>query len=101
MNWHARFEEEVNRRHPGMGIWYTRVSRQPGWVTRTAVFLAVLVVVVPLVLLTLAAVVVGLSCLLVLGLVAKVGRYFSALFGGGGGGPRDDGRRNVRVINRP
>ncbi len=100
MNWHVRFEEEVRRRHPGMGVWYTRISRQPGWVTKTAVFMAILIVVVPVVLLTLAAVLVGLACLVVLGLIARVGRFISCLLGGGWK-TRDDGRRNVRVIERP
>jgi len=99
MSWHVRFEEEVHRRSPGMGVWYTRISRQPGWVTRTAVFIAVLIVVVPVVLLTLAAVLVGLACLVVLGLVARIGRSISGLLGGGWK-TRDDGRRNVSVIDR-
>ncbi len=100
MNWHVRFEEEVHRRHPGMGVWYTRISRQPGWVTRTAVFMALLIVVVPVVVLTLAAVFVGLACLLVLGLIARVGRFITGLLGGSAK-PRNDGRRNVRVIEKP
>lgn len=99
MNWHVRFEEEVRRRSPGMGQWYTRISRQPGWVTRTAVIMATLVVVVPLLLLTLAAVVVGVTCLLVLGLIARIGQIFTGRVGGRR--PGDDGRRNVRVIERP
>lgn len=100
MSWQVRFEEEVRRRHPGAGVWYSRISRQPGWVTKTALIIATLVVVLPLLLLTLAAVVVGLACLLVLGLVARVSRLISGLFGGGIRA-RDDGRRNVRVIERP
>lgn len=99
MNWHVRFEEEVHRRSPGMGLWYTRIRQQPGWVTRTAIIMAILVAVVPLLLLTLAAIFVGLTCLLVLGLIAQIARFFSGLFGGGR--PHDDGRRNVRVIERP
>lgn len=100
MNWHVRFEEEVRRRHPGAGVWVTRISRQPGWVTQTALVLALLVVVVPILLLTLAAVLVGMTCLLVLGLVARAGAFFSGLFGGTWR-KRDDGRRNVQVIERP
>ena len=100
MSWQVRFEEEIHRRAPGAGVWYTRISRQPGWVTRTALIIAILVVVLPLLLLTLAAVMVGAACLLVLGLVAQVVRFFSNLFGGGLRS-RDDGRRNVRVIERP
>ncbi len=100
MDWHVRFEEEMSRRHPGAGRLYARVRRQPGWVTRTAFIIAVLVVVVPILLLTLAAVAVGLACLLVLGLVAQIGRFFANLFRGGLG-REDDGRRNVRVVERP
>lgn len=100
MSWHVRFEEEVRRRHPGTGVWVTRISRQPGWVTKTALLAAMLVVVVPIVLLTLAAVVIGLTCLGVLGLIASAGRFVSRLLGWSH--PRqDDGRRNVQVIDRP
>ncbi len=99
MSWHVRFEEEVRRRHPGAGVWYTRVSRQPGWVTKTALVMALLVVVVPIVLLTLAAVAIGLICLLVLGLVASAGRFISGLFDGSLK-RQDDGRRNVQVVDR-
>jgi hypothetical protein len=103
MKWHVRFEEEVRRRHPGAGTLYTRVSKQPGWVTKTALLMATMVVVVPIVLLTLTAVVIGLVCLLVLGMIASAGRFVSGLFGGTLGAPRpprDDGRRNVEVIDR-
>lgn len=100
MSWHVRFEEEVRRCHPGAGEWYARVSRQPGWVTRTALFLALLVVVVPIIVLTLTAVVVGVVSLLILGLIARIGQFITGLIGGG---PkvREDGRHNVRVIERP
>ncbi len=104
MNWQARFQEEVHRRHPGAGVWVTRVSRQPSWVTKTALVLAMLVVVVPIVLLTLAAVVIGLICFTILGLIASASRFISNLFGGSLSPPRppkDDGRRNVEVIDRP
>jgi hypothetical protein len=100
MSWHIRFEEEVRRRHPGAGIWYTRISRQPGWVTRTALGVAVLVVVVPVVLLTLAAVVIGVICFTALSLAASIWRFISSPFGRTHT-PSDDGRRNVEVIDRP
>ena len=101
MNWHVRFQQEVHRRHPGAGVWYTRVSRQPGWVLKTAVGVALMVVVVPIVLLTFAAVLVGLTCLLALSLVAAIARGVSGLFTPGTARSQDDGRRNVRIINRP
>ena len=100
MSWQVRFEEAVFNRHPGAGQWYARVRRQPGWVTRTAFIIAVMVVVLPLLALTLAAVVVGLACLLVLGMVAYVGKAVTDLFNGGPRRKRD-GRRNVRVMDRP
>jgi len=100
MSWYIRFEEEVQRRHPGVGVWVTRISRQPGWVTKTALAAAMLVVVVPILLLTLAAVVIGLFCFTLLGLVASAGSFVTGLFDGSHK-PRDDGRRNVKVIDRP
>jgi hypothetical protein len=81
-------------------MWVTRISRQPGWVTKTALALALLVVVVPIVMLTLAAVTVGVVSLLLLGVVARAGAFISGLFGGSLP-QHDDGRRNVRVIERP
>ncbi len=101
MDWHARFEEAVHRRSPSAGVYYARLSRQPGWVLKTAGFVALLVVVVPVVLLTLAAVIVGLICLAVLGLIASAIRGVAGLFRPATNRRQDDGRRNVRVIERP
>lgn len=99
MNWHVRFEEEVRKRHPRAGVWVSRVGQQPGWVAKTALAVTLFVVVVPIVLLTLAAVAVGAVCFLVLGLLARAVALISGLFNGTGR-KRDDGRRNVRVIDR-
>lgn len=99
MSWHARFEEEVRRRHPRAGVWVSRVGQQPGWVTKTAIAVTLFVVVVPIVLLTLAAVAVGVVCFLILGLIARTAAFFSGLFNGAHR-KRDDGRRNVQVIDR-
>jgi len=99
MSWHVRFEEEVRRRHPGAGVWVSRIGRQPGWVTKTALAAAMLVVVVPVVLITLAAVVIGLICFTALGLIASALRFITGLFDGSQK-TRDDGRRNVQVIDR-
>jgi len=101
MNWHTRFQQEVHRRHPGAGMWYAKVNQQPGWVVKSALAVALLVVVVPIVLLTLAAVLVGVTCLLVLSIVASIVRSFTGLFSPGALRSQDDGRRNVRVIHRP
>ncbi len=100
MSWQVRFEEEVRRRHPGAGMWYTRVSRQPSWVTKTALVAALIVVVVPIIALTIAAVIIGLLCLLVLSLVASVWRFVTSPFSGTRAS-KDDGRRNVTIIDRP
>jgi antibiotic biosynthesis monooxygenase (ABM) superfamily enzyme len=99
MNWHVRFEEEVRRRHPGAGMWYTRVSRQPSWVTKTALLAALLVVVVPIILLTLAAIVIGLICFTALSLIASAWRFISSPFSSTRP-PKNDGRRNVQIIDR-
>ena len=100
MSWQVRFEEEVRRRHPGAGMWYTRVSRQPGWVTKTAMMAALLVVVVPIIALTIAAVIIGLACLLILSLVANIWRWVTSPFAAGPKPSKDDGRRNVTIIDR-
>ncbi len=100
MNWHVRFEEEVHRRHPGASVWYSRVSKQPGWVTKTALLVTILIVVVPIVLLTLTAIVIGLACLLLLSLIASAWRFISSPFTSTRT-PKDDGRRNVQIIDRP
>ncbi len=100
MSWHVRFEEKVRRRHPRAGQWYAQINQQPGWVTKTALTLALLVVVVPIVILTLAAVCVGILALLILGTIARIARFFSNPFNAGTK-PRNDGRQNVRVIERP
>ncbi len=97
-------------RHRTFGPWYERVQRQPGWVVKLALTATVLVVVVPIVVLTLAALVVGLVVFTIAGLVAVGMR----VLGGGVGnlfafgrrsrssspGALDDGRRNVRVLRR-
>lgn len=93
MSWHEHIRE-----HPTMGVWYERYRSRPSWVVRGALVAAVLVVVVPLVLLTLAAVIVGMLVFAALSLVASIGNLF-----GGGRDVKpsgDDGRRNVRVIQR-
>lgn len=80
-------------------MWISRVSQQPGWITKTAIAVALLVVVVPIVLLTLAAVFVGAICFLILGLAARAAAFISGLFNGSHR-KRDDGRRNVQIIDR-
>ena len=83
------------RSHPRFSVWYERLDRSPGWVNRIAVTAAVLTVVLPLVLLALAALVVGVIVFTLLSIVA---RLLALLAGGGAAVP--DGRVNVRVVRR-
>ncbi|MFA9479858.1 hypothetical protein ACERK3_16365 [Phycisphaerales bacterium AB-hyl4] len=96
---------------PRLNLWYRRVSGRPGWVWTAALGAAVLVVLLPLVLLTLAAVIVATAVFATLSLVVAGMRFVNRLLGGGGR-PGDDAhqgpaadlnasRRNVRVIERP
>lgn len=87
-------------------MWQQRVNGRPGWVWKSAAFAAVLVVVVPLVLLTLTAIVVGVAVFAVMSLIAAIGRAFSGLAGGGSSDPHHaptqgpERRENVRIIER-
>lgn len=93
------------RQHPRFGPWYTRVERQPSWVIKFTAIAAVLVIVVPLVLLTFAALLVAAVVFTFLALVmrglAVLGSIFN--FSNPDDAPtyRGDGRENVRVIQRP
>lgn len=91
------------RQHPRFGPWYAQVERQPNWVIKLAVIAAVLVFVVPLVLLTLAALVVAAAVFMVLALVMRglaVARSLFDFRGPDAPTYRGDGRENVRVIER-
>ena len=91
--------------HPKAGRWYARVERGPSWAIGPAVGVAALVIVVPLVLLSLAAVAAGLIVFLLLALVGQVFSVIRSIWRGLTG-QRDgaplaaDGRHNVRVIHR-
>ena len=87
------------REHPTFGTYYARVERQPGWVVRLTLLAAVLVIVVPLMILTLAAVLTAGVVFVLASLVARVASLFTR--GPRDVGPTDDGRENVRVIERP
>lgn len=88
------------REHPKYGTWYRRVEGRPGWVWKWAIGAALLVIVVPLILITLAAVVVGTVVFVVLGFIASVLRLFLP-----SDRPvktpsnADAGRENVRIID--
>jgi len=87
------------REHRQFGPWVQRIDRQPGWITKAAIIAALLAFVLPLALLTLAAVMVGVVIFLTFALIATglaaVARFWAGLTGRLGA---DDGRRNVRVI---
>ena len=91
------------RDHPQYGRWYQRVEGRPGWVWKSAITAAVLIIIIPLVLLSLAAILVGVLVFLVLGLIASILRLFQP--GNRSGQPpmsprsADDGRENVRIMD--
>ena len=82
---------------------HARVSQQPGWVIGVTVAAVVLVFVIPLALLALAALLVGTVVYLVASLLARLSRFFQRALGGETVREptrTDDGRENVRVIQR-
>ncbi len=88
--------------HPVAGRYYQYAHRQPGWIVKTALAAAALVLLIPLVtliLLFIAAVIVGVAVFLVLAILMSIltlpFRLFSALFRR----QPDSGRRNVVVIS--
>jgi len=86
------FDDEHTQRAAGV---YRRVAAQPNWVVRSAVLAFLAVVLVPIVLLILAAVFAMTVVYLVLAGVNAVMSMFR------GGRPENDaGRENVRVIRR-
>jgi hypothetical protein len=90
------------REHETIGPWVRKVEGQPSWVTKAALTATVLVVAVPVVLLTLAAIVVGVAVFALLGLAAMGIGAVRQIFAGPHvpSEPMDDGRRNVRVMRR-
>lgn len=98
---HFQFQND-----PRVRVWQQRMNGRPGWVWKSAAFAAILVVVVPLVLLTMTAIVVGVAVFAVMSLIAAIGRAFGQL----GGDDRSvdspaptqgpDRRENVRIIER-
>lgn len=76
---------------------YRFVAEQPSWVSRAAMTVFVLAILLPLLALALVAVALGTFAFLVLTGVARVVAFVRGLGGGLGSG---DGRENVRVIVR-
>lgn len=89
------------RDDPRFGAMYSTLQRKPSWVMKFALIAAAVVVIVPIVALALAAVVVGAIVFFVLSAIAAVMNFFGNLFGGvAGTGSPNEGRQNVRVIQR-
>lgn len=93
--WRIETFSSAWRNHP-LGRMAGYAQSQPSWVARTAVLVGLLVFAIPIVLLTLAAVVMGVLAFVVLGLFLRVKMALSSLFKSRSG----DGRVNVRVIRR-
>ena len=97
-----RFDFQHFRQDPRFDGWYRRVSTQPGWVVRAALFAMVLIVAVPLALFVLAALFMGVVVFVLLSLVVRIVWFVQDLLGRGKRVLRpstySDGRRNVRVI---
>ena len=73
---------------------FRTVSAQPGWVTRLALYTFVIVIGLPILLLTIVAL---CAAIIVFGVLVVANALIMRLRGAM---PRDDGRRNVRVIQR-
>jgi len=103
MNFEFDWKQRV-RDDPRFGGYYRVVADRPSWVTRAALMAVVLVVVVPLVLLTLAAVLVGAVVFTVLGALAWGLHRIRLLTGAVPRTTRqppqasEPGRENVRII---
>ena len=78
---------------PRLAGYYQRVQRQPSWVLKLSVLVAVAIVVVPLVVLTLAAVLAG-------AIVFFIGSVFASFFRLFRRDSPEAARHNVRVIHR-
>ena len=89
------------RNHPTVGPWVLRAERHPGWVWKAALLAMVLTIVVPLLMLTVAALLVGFVAFILFGAVPAVIALLQRIFGIHR--PRDasveQGRVNVRVIS--
>jgi hypothetical protein len=99
------------RQDPRVGPLYARVSRRPGWTWKYAGLAAVAVIVVPIILLVMAAVATFVLVFVLLSIIAAVINVFRSLLPGPRPGSHgtgssghtpppqaDGGRRNVRVI---
>lgn len=94
--------------YPNLGRWYINIQRQPSWALKTALLAGALVIVVPLVVLAIAAIVVGVAVFFVMSLIAGLLRIVRDItsFGrpGDASNPQQtrqgDGRVNVRIMSK-
>jgi len=93
------------REHPRFGGYYRAVESKPSWVTRAALCCATLVIVLPLLAIVAAALLVGVTVFVVLGLAVRLMHTADRMFGRTGSSadppappPPDPDRENVRVI---
>ena len=95
-----RFDFHNLGNDPRFAGWYQRAASQPSWVWKIAVFAALAVLIVPVLMLVFGAVAAFLLVFLALGAAHRLGNWFSGLFESHGRplSRGDDGRRNVRVI---
>ncbi len=88
------------RQSPIFIAWNRRLNSRQGWALRTAMLVAIVVVVIPCIVLVLAAMAIGMATFIVLSIIVKVmdvispPRHESPL----GAETPDVQRRNVRVI---
>lgn len=92
---HAYFNFHALRDDPRFAGFYSRARGRPSWVWRAAILAALITIVVPVLLLTVAAALAFIAVFIVLSLVHSLLDATRGIFGGWRGG-RD--RRNVRVI---
>ena len=78
-------------------MWET-IGRQPGWVTRAALWVFAVIILLPLALLFLLALA---AAIVIFGVLALVHRMWTALTGGPRSIERRSGRENVRIRQGP
>lgn len=87
--------------HPLTAPWYRRLQGRPPWIIKSAVLIALLVLVIPLVVMVMTALIVGFAVFAALTLAAGAAAFLRALVDRLLNGPAADGRRNVRVLDHP
>ncbi len=97
MPW-TRFDfDQRFREHPTVKLWARHVRNQPSWVWKAAIVCGLLILVVPIVVMTLTAVLAFVSAFLVFSVLYRISRAIGEMKQGKGV-PGHRGRQNVRVI---